>query len=201
MNTPIDPPASALARDAHWAAKMARLKARQLPERSLRLCDDEHAKKAVTDTALALAKARTQARSESIEQGVLEAEREEWILSRPAVVAEQLELDDAERALEEATVVLTFRALPRPAWEQLLREHPPTEAQADQGMEYNVETYPAALIAACHIERDESGGEVPGMRGQEAQELLDAWPDSEAKALFTCALLVNQTLRADLGKG
>lgn len=196
-----EPPAAAVAQDAHWSAKMARLKARKLPERSLRLCDDDEAKKNATDSALELAKARTVARAESIEQGVSEFDREEWTVARPAVVAAQLRLDTAERALEDATVVLTFRALPRPAWEQLLRDHPPTEAQADQGMEYNVETYPAALIAGCHIERDGSGGEVPGMSEQEAQELLDAWPDSEAKALFTCALLVNQTLRADLGKG
>ncbi|MBN0044709.1 hypothetical protein JS756_11430 [Streptomyces actuosus] len=196
-----EPPAAAVARDAHWSAKMARLKARKLPERSLRLCDDDEAKKNATDAALELAKARTVARGQSIEQGVSEADREEWTVSQPEVVAAQLRLDAAEQVLEDATVVLTFRALPRPAWEQLLRDHPPTEAQADQGMEYNVETYPAALIAACHIERDESGDEVSGMSEQEAQELLDAWPDSEAKALFTCALLVNQTLRADLGKG
>ncbi|TXC99008.1 hypothetical protein [Streptomyces sp. ISID311] len=196
-----EPPAAAVARDAHWSAKMARLKARKLPERSLRLCDDDEAKKNATDAALELAKARTVARGQSIEQGVSEADREEWTVSQPEVVAAQLRLDAAEQVLEDATVVLTFRALPRPAWEQLLRDHPPTEAQADQGMEYNVETYPAALIAACHIERDESGGEVSGMSEQEAQELLDAWPDSEAKALFTSALLVNQTLRADLGKG
>ncbi|MEU2558437.1 hypothetical protein ABZ626_03680 [Streptomyces longispororuber] len=180
---------------------MARLKARKLPERSLRVCDDDEAKKHATEAALDMAKARTAARTESIEQGVPEADRETWITGQPAVLAAQLRLDAAEQALEDVTVVLTFRALPRPAWEQLLRDHPPTEAQADQGMEYNIETYPAALIAACHIERDESGAEVAGMTEQEAQELLDAWPDSEAKALFTSALVVNQTLRADLGKG
>lgn len=195
------PPAAAVARDPHWSAKMARLKARKLPERSLRLCDDDEAKQNATNAALGLAKARTAARAESIEQGVTEADREEWVAAFPDVVAAQLQLDEAERTLEEVTDVLTFRALPRPAWEQLLRDHPPTEAQADQGMEYNVETYPAALVAACHIERDETGAEVPGMTEQEAQELLDTWPDSEAKALFTTALLVNQTLRADLGKG
>ncbi|WP_172387352.1 hypothetical protein [Streptomyces sp. MNP-20] len=201
MTTTPEPPTAAVARDAHWSAKMARLKARKLPERTLRVCDDDEAKKHATDAALEVAKARTAARAESIEQGVAEADREPWIVGQPAVVAAQLRLDAAEQALEDVTVVLTFRALPRPAWEQLLRDHPPTEAQADQGMEYNIETYPAALIAACHIERDDTGAEVAGMTEQDAQELLDAWPDSEAKALFTSALVVNQTLRADLGKG
>lgn len=196
-----EPPALAVARDAHWSAKMARLKARKLPERSLRLCDDEQSKQAVTDAAMQLAKARTKARGDSVDQGVSEDQREEWIGAHPDVVAAQLSLDDAEHLLEEATVTLTFRALPRPVWEQLLRDHPPSEAQADQGMEYNVETYPAALIAACHVERDDAGTEVPGMSEQDAQELLDTWPDSEAKALFTTAMVVNQTIRADLGKG
>ncbi|MEU6511885.1 hypothetical protein [Streptomyces sp. NPDC046942] len=64
-----------------------------------------------------------------------------------------------------------------------------------------VETFPAAVISACHVERDETGAEVDGMTVADAQELLDSWPDAEAKALFTAALVVNQTLRADLGKG
>ncbi|MFD5425352.1 hypothetical protein [Streptomyces sp. NPDC127084] len=199
--TSHEPPAAAVARDAHWSAKMARLKARKLPERTLRVCDDDEAKKNTTDAALELAKARTAARADSVEQGVAEVDREDWIAARPDVVAAQLRLDKAEQALEDATDVLTFRALPRPVWEGLLSDHSPTEAQADQGMEYNVETYPAALIAACHIERDLDGTEVPGMTEQEAQELLDTWSDAEAKALFTSALLANQTLRTDLGKG
>ncbi|MGM9465377.1 hypothetical protein [Streptomyces murinus] len=202
MNTIThEPPAAAVARDAHWSAKMARLKARKLPERTLRVCDDDEAKKNSTEAALALAKARTDARAQSVVLGIAESDREDWIVACPDVVAAQLRLDKTERAMEDATDVLTFRALPRPVWEQLLRDHPPTEAQADQGMEYNVETYPAALIAACHVERDETGVEVSGMSEQEAQELLDAWSDAEAKALFTSALLANQTLRTDLGKG
>ncbi|WP_328403998.1 hypothetical protein OHS70_34240 [Streptomyces sp. NBC_00390] len=197
----ITPPPEAVARDPHWSAKMAKLRARQLPERTLSICDDPVLKADVTEAALGLARARTEAQSASIEQAVPEDQRDEWVQARPEVLAAAGALEDAQRALDEATVTLTFRALPRPVWEQLLREHPPTEAQADAGMEYNVETFPAALIAACHIERDGAGTEVPGMTESDAQELLDLWPDSEAKALFTAALLVNQTMRADLGKG
>ncbi|WP_274558044.1 hypothetical protein [Streptomyces spiramyceticus] len=163
--------------------------------------DDLALKAAVTEAALGLARSRTEAQSVSIDQAVPEDQREDWVQGRPAVLAAAGALDDAQRALAEATLTLTFRALPRPVWEQLLKDHPPTEAQADSGMEYNVETFPAALIAACHIECDEAGTEVAGMTESDAQELLDVWPDSEAKALFTAALLVNQTMRADLGKG
>ncbi|MFI9149470.1 hypothetical protein [Streptomyces sp. NPDC053367] len=195
------PPVAAVAKDAHWAAKMARLRHRSLPERTLSICDDPDVKRAVTDAALALAKARTKATSAAIEQDVPEEQREQWVAAQPDVLAASSALDAAQRAQEDATITLTFRALPRPVWEQLLRAHPPTESQAEQGMEYNVETFPAALIAACHVERDVDGTVVAGMTEAEAQELLDAWPDAEAKALFTCALLVNQTLRSDLGKG
>ncbi len=195
------PPAAAVAKDAHWAAKMARLRARKLPESTLSICDDEDAKTAVTDAALELAKARAAALAECVEQRIREDQRDAWVASNPEVVIADAALTRAQDALAETTVTLTFRALPRPVWEQLLRDHAPTEAQADKGMEYNVDTFPAALISVCHVERDETGAEVDGMSVADAQELLDAWPDAEAKALFTGALVVNQTLRADLGKG
>jgi hypothetical protein len=44
--TTVEPPAVAVAKDAHWAAKMARLRARKLPERSIAICDDQDAKTA-----------------------------------------------------------------------------------------------------------------------------------------------------------
>lgn len=197
----ITPPPTSVAKDAHWAAKMARLRARTLPERTLSICDDTGVKREVTDAALALAKARTRATADAMEQGVTEAQRDEWVTSQSAVLAADSALDAAQRAQDDATITLTFRALPRPVWEQLLRDHPPTESQAEHGMEYNVETFPAALISTCHVERAADGTIIEGMAEADAQELLDTWPDAEAKALFTAALLVNQTLRSDLGKG
>jgi hypothetical protein len=199
--TTVEPPAAAVAKDAHWAAKMNRLRARKLPERTLSICDDEDAKTAVTDAALALAKARATALAECAEQGIREDQRDAWVASNPQVLSADATLTDTQDSLNAVTLTLTFRALPRPVWEQLLREHAPTEAQADQGMEYNVETFPAALVSACHVERDEAGEAVDAMSVADAQELLDTWADAEAKALFTTALLINQTLRADLGKG
>ncbi|MFI6054082.1 hypothetical protein ACIBCO_28825 [Streptomyces violascens] len=187
-----EPPARAVAADAHWAAKMAKLRARRLPERTIAFVDDPLLRTARNETALKLAAARAQAENAADDQAVPDGEREQWVTTRPEVVAAELAAGSAQEVLDEATVELMFRALPRPAWEQLLREHPPTEEQADQGMEYNVDTYPAALISASSVD---------GMSVDEAQELLDTWSDSEAKALFTGALMVNQQLRADLGKG
>ncbi|WP_326737044.1 hypothetical protein [Streptomyces sp. NBC_01022] len=200
-NTTTEPPAVAVAKDAHWSAKMARLRARKLPERTLSICDDQDAKTTVTEAALALAKARAGALAECAEQGIREEQRDAWVQSNPQVLAADAALVQAQDALVDATLTLTFRALPRPVWEQLLRDHAPSEVQADQGMEYNVDTFPAALISACHVERDAGGAETEGMSVADAQELLDSWADAEAKALFTSALVINQTLRADLGKG
>lgn len=188
----VEPPAEAVARDPHWAAKMARLRARRLPERSVSFLDDQDLKQRVTDAALDMAKARASAVGRASEMEVVADDRESWALTQPDVLAAQTVLDEARRALAAGTLTLTFRALPRPAWEQLLREHAPTEEQADLGHEYNVETFPAALVSASSVD---------GMSEAEAQELLDSWSDADAKALFTAALLVNQTMRADLGKG
>lgn len=196
----ITPPAAAVAKDSHWAKKMAKLRARQLPERTLSICDEQDVKNAVTEAAMALARARAGALAECTEQGIAEEQRASFVASNPQVVAAEAGLREAETALDEATMTLTFRALPRPVWEQLLSEHAPGEAQADLGQEYNIDTFPAALISACHIERD-AGAEVDGMTVADAQELLDSWSDGEAKALFTCALMINQTIRVDLGKG
>ncbi|WP_055713159.1 hypothetical protein [Streptomyces torulosus] len=187
-----EPPAEAVARDPHWAAKMARLRARRLPERTVSILDDQDLKQRVTDAALDLAKARTSALGRASAMEVPADQRETWAEAQPDVLAAQSALDEARRALEAGTLKLTFRALPRPAWEQLLREHAPTEEQADLGHEYNVEAFPAALIASSSVD---------GMSEADAQELLDNWSDADAKALFTAALLVNQTMRADLGKG
>ncbi len=192
MTTHTPPPPAAVAADPHWAAKMERLRSRKLPERPLRICDDEQAKAAVADAALLLAKARTAAIGELSEQGVREDQHTDWIDAHPKVVAASAQLGFAEKRLDEATITLTLRALPRPVWEDLLTEHGPTEDQADKGMEYDPESFPAALISACSVD---------GMSPQEAQELLDTWADAEAKSLFTAALLLNQRTRIDLGKG
>ncbi|MFD6343619.1 hypothetical protein ACFWF9_02690 [Streptomyces roseolus] len=187
-----EPPASAVARDAHWAAKMQRLRARRLPERTATFMDDPAAQRAVAEASLALAKARADAARKAEEAGAPIDRRDAWIDGHPEVLAADAQLAQANAALEDATITLTFRALPRPAWEALLKDHPPTEDGADQGHEYNVETFPAALISASSTD---------GMTVEEAQELLDSWSDPDAKALFTAAMLVNQVQRADLGKG
>src|SRR4051794_20990516 len=116
--TTVEPPTVAVAKDAHWAAKMARLRARKLPERTLSICDDADAKTAVAETAMARAKARAAAMDECAEQGIREEQRDAWVASNPQVLAADAAMSGAQDALEAVTLTLTFRALPRPAWEQ-----------------------------------------------------------------------------------
>ncbi|MFJ4412977.1 hypothetical protein [Streptomyces sp. NPDC088925] len=190
--TMVEPPAAVVARDPHWAATMARLRARKLPERTASFTDDPGLKRAVTEAALRLADARARAFSEAETQEVPQAQREEWIQAHPDVLAADVGLGAANKEFDDGTVRLRFRALPRPAWEGLLRAYPPSEEQADAGHEYDVDRFPAALISASSVD---------GMSEDEAQDLLDTWAEPDARALFTAAMLVNQTSRADLGKG
>ncbi|MEK2479532.1 hypothetical protein [Streptomyces noursei] len=185
------PPADAVARDAHWSKKMARLRARQLPEHTLVICDDQETKARVDAAALELSRCR---------MVDAEASREPSEETRRA----EQELQDAQGHFASVAVELTFRALPRPVLDGLIKRFPPSEAQAEDGDAWDPERFPAALIAAAHVERDERDNSVEGMSEEEAQELLDSWPVAESNALFAAAWQAQQIVRtsaAELGKG
>ncbi len=81
----------------------------------------------------------------------------------------QKEIEKAERAVEDASVDFVFAGLPPKAYSALVREHKPSKeqvtdferqalaeglstAQARNGLRYNPDTFPAALVAATMIE-------------------------------------------------
>ncbi|MFD7338468.1 hypothetical protein ACFV98_21035 [Streptomyces violascens] len=184
------PPANAVARDAHWAQKLARLRARQLPEHTLLVCDDLAVKKGLDQAKLEVARCRM-------------ADAENQLDASPESERAETELASAQRAFEGAALTLTFRALPRPVLDGLIKRFPPTEAQAEDGDTWNPETFPAALVAAAHIERDDTGQAVEGLTEEEAQGLLDSWPVAESNALFAAAWQAQQIARTttvELGK-
>ncbi|MFD3511936.1 hypothetical protein [Streptomyces sp. NPDC058657] len=185
------PPASAVSRDSHWAAKLARLRARQLPEHTLQLCDDLAARKRLDQAKLNAARLRIA----SAEEDTAELGAE--------IKAAETELREAQEAFDAASLELTFKALPRPILDGLIKRFPPTEEQAEDGDTWNPETFPAALVAAAHIERDETGQAVEGFTEDDAQDLLDSWSVSESNALFAAAWQAQQITRAstaELGK-
>lgn len=191
------PPEPAVARDAHWTSKLARLRARQLPEQVLQLCDDLAAQKRLDQAKLNLARLRMADAETGGEQTELEAAQTE-------LVAAQAELVAAQAAYDEVSDRLVFRALPRPVLDGLIRQNPPTEDQAESGDAWNPESFPPALVAAAHIERDEDGQVVEGLTVEDAQDLLDSWPIAESNALFAAAWQAQQINRStvtELGKG
>ncbi|MEU5428473.1 hypothetical protein ACH4UT_23405 [Streptomyces sp. NPDC020799] len=183
--SPTNPPAQAVSRDAHWAAKLARLRARALPERVLTICDDQSARRCLDDakTHLAACRHADAAAGRSTSDETRRAEDD---------------LAAAQALYDEVAITLRFRALPRPAIDALIRRFPPTETQAEEGDAWNPELFPAALIAAAHVERDEQGKDVDGMSEQDAQDLLDAWPIADANNLFQAAWQVQQVTHASV---
>lgn len=101
------------------------------------------------------------------------------------------------------TVVMRFQAIGSKRWETLLADHPPTDAQqrehlaeqekvgiplqARRRLQWNVDTFPPALIAACIVE--------PKLTVAQAEELWEseAWNAGELDAIFSAAVRVNTT--------
>lgn len=174
------PPAAALAADAHWAAKMQRLRERKLAEATFVVCDDPAIRTRYTQAS----------RAADLADTYLKSNPKDADAQHDADTARR-ERDEAKAAYDEVSIPIRFRALPRPAFEALFKAHPASEDDQENGKEFGP-GYPAALIAAASVD---------GMTETEAQELLDTWSLSEANALFNAAMGVQDTTRADLGKG
>jgi hypothetical protein len=175
-----EPPAAAVAADAHWAAKMDRLRSRHLAETTFWICDD-------TDVRTRHQRAQ---RTFDLAQAYAKDHPDDPE-ARTELDKATVERDEAKQAYDQVAIPVRFRALSRPALEALYKAHKPSEAEAEEGAEWAA-TFPAALIAAASVD---------GMTETEAQELLDTWSLAEANAMFNAAHGVQNTTRADLGKG
>lgn len=118
----------------------------------------------------------------------------------PELMAARERYEAAEEALNEATVEMVFEAIGRRDYENLLMEHPPSTEQEKQAKEagekvdYNIDTFPPALVAATCIE--------PKFSEEEAYELFEQSTGPECMVFFTAAMAVCGTTRVgDLGKG
>ncbi|MEU8682979.1 hypothetical protein [Streptomyces sp. NPDC048611] len=180
MTTTAQPPANAVAQDAHWSATLERLRNRQRPTASLRICDDQTAKQALNDAQA------EQRRIHRLYDADTSAEAKKAIRNADTAVTK------AQAGVDEASIILSFRALERTALDALKRAHPPTEEQAEDGFEINADTLGPALVAAANTD---------GMTEEQAREFLDTWSDAEAGALFSTAWNVQLESRLDLGKG
>lgn len=179
-NTQPAPPAAALAADAHWAAKMDRLRSRALAETVFVICDDQdvRVRHQRAQRALELAQDYAKAHPDDAEAAA-------------DLTTAQGAYDEAKAAYDQVSISLRFRALPRTVLEGLYKQHQASEADADEGKQW-ASTFPAALIAAASVD---------GMSEDDARELLASWSLAEADAMFNAAFSVQNTTRADLGKG
>lgn len=82
------------------------------------------------------------------------------------------------------TAELKFRALPRRAYRDLLDAHPSTE----EGTDWNMETFPPALIAACSID--------PVFTVEQATEMWEEWESGELGRMFLLCWQLNENQTA-----
>lgn len=173
------PPPAAVAADPHWAAKMDRLRNRKPAERTLLIRLDD----AAVETARAARSARHTAQVQA------NASPADQVAQTRLEQAEQT-LAAAEAALALATVTLTFRSLPRDAYEQLIASCPPSDEQQVEGQTYDPEAFAPALVSACCTE---------DMSVADAEELLTTLSQIEAGLLFETCISLNEQARMDFG--
>ncbi|MFW3477345.1 hypothetical protein [Streptomyces microflavus] len=175
------PPPAAVANDAHWAAKRERLLARTRPMLRLTICDDPDAKQAVSD-----------AQNDEKQARYLADRRPDDKAAQDAHQAAEAKLAEAQSALDAVSIVLSFQALDRKTYRALLAAHRPTEEQAGEGYDFNVDTLGPIMIAASSLD---------GITEEDAATFLDTWSENEAQALLNTAFRVQREERMDLGKG
>ena len=181
MTTTIEPPADAVAKDPHWASTLERLRNRNRPTVKLTICDNQAAKDALATAQYN--ERRIKATAEA-DPGSAEAKK--------AIRAAEAEVKKAQAAVDKDSIVLTFRALERTAFDDLKKAHPATEEQAEDGYDWNLDTFGPALVAAASVD---------GITVEDAAMFLETWSDAEAAALFQAAWDVQHESRMDLGKG
>lgn len=175
------PPAAAVAGDAHWAAKLDRLRARTRPVLTLTICDSADAKRAVAQARFAEQQAKADA-DRSPEDAAAQA----------ALRAASTWLADAQAALDAVSIELRFQALDRKTYKDLLAAHRPTEEQAEDGYDFNVDTLGPVLVAASSMD---------GLTEEDAAQFLSDWSQAEGEKLLTTVFGVQREERMDLGKG
>ena len=111
--------------------------------------------------------------------------------TNPSLVTElpdlEAELERLGTSLEDATATFTFQSLGRRTFEALLDAHPAPE----EGMLYDPDSFPQALIAAACVEPTLTLEDVAGYTdeetGQHVDGIWDEFPRAECDGLFATA--------------
>ena len=100
------------------------------------------------------------------------------------------EIEQVRQQMTEATVVFKLRAMTRPAWRKLLRQHPPRKDDVgvvldSDSMGFDADAFPAPLIRACAYE--------PKLTGEQWVKLLDErLTPHQFDQLFSAAYRLNR---------
>lgn len=106
----------------------------------------------------------------------------------------QAEVDRLRKAVDDATVCIKFHSIGAPAYEALINEHQPTEAQVKEAtkrggvMMWNPDSFPVALIHASICEPDD-------LALEDVETMWATYNAGERSALFTAAIDVNTLTR------
>jgi len=93
------------------------------------------------------------------------------------------ELRTVETELAESEFPFTFEALGRHQYMKVKAQHPARKQDRSARLDFNEETFPAALIAASAVE--------PAMEPEQAVELVDRLSDGQFVKLWNAAISVN----------
>ena len=170
-----------------WDAIQKRLDDMPKPTQILRLCADPDVRDRYHAAKQAAAHAEDYLKTLS-----KDADKDALALVRKQIRDAQADLKEAREAYEAATIILTFQALERGQLEDLIKDHPPTEEEEQEGKEYHTDTFAPALISAASTD---------GMPLEYAQHAMKTWALDDWKSLWGAAWLVQQRKRTDLGKG
>lgn len=91
---------------------------------------------------------------------------------------------DIITAMREHTYTFRFRSLSPKEYSDLLAQHPPREQDRKEKLNFNVDTFAAALIAACAVD--------PEMTPEEAEDWFSELNTGARDKLFNTAWLCNQ---------
>ena len=108
--------------------------------------------------------------------------RENKLDRAPAI---KLKLENLRVKAQATSVSFTFQSIGRVEYDALLELHKPTPQQIKEKMQFNIDTFPAALVAASCTE--------PKMEFNIAQAMFDSsdWNSAELQELFLAAFSAN----------
>lgn len=126
-----------------------------------------------------------QARFEELERQLQDARRKPETDSLVGTSGEARriaeEIETLRQEMQGHVRVILLRALPRKAWSDLVKEHPPRKQDAPA--DHNRETFPVAALAACSVK--------PKMSTEQAGRLVDRVTQGQWTALWNKIIELN----------